>query len=203
MHRLRAGSKHSSSLRHGGRLVTDPVEDQCATQVPGFRSPTPQALDTSNVPQPPEQALTDLAGRRRFAGFLRMAGTLLDPDPERYDNSQFRGGRYRSYPRTPGEEYLNPLLREQEEKFYLARSGRSPSQLSLREPQASGSSSQTPKSDEMRHGRSYSGASQLLEVPRRNYRPMMQLVPRASGSGSGSGTPLDNTSPSPPQIKFS
>jgi hypothetical protein len=71
---------------------------------------------------------------------------------------------YRPYPRTPGEDHLNPNLPEHEEKFYQARSGHSRSEIPLGvsagEPQASGSA--TLRS----HARSGSGLSQFLEVPR-------------------------------------
>ena len=52
--------------------------------------------------------MTDIAGRRRVADLIRRAGTLLDPDPERYNNRVYSEGRYRTYPRTPGEDILNP-----------------------------------------------------------------------------------------------
>ena len=145
---------------------------------------SPDAPDAPDAPRPLENALTDLAGRRRFADFVRRAGSLLDPDPERFNNKAYQG-RYRTYPRTPGEEHLNPYLHEHEQKFYEARrAGHSRSQLSLvmpgspstREPQASGSGSHTPRPEGAHHGRSDSGGSQFLEVPWGHHRPLTSII---------------------------
>ena len=63
---------------------------------------------------------TDIAGRRRVADLIRRAGTLLDPDPERYNNSVYSEGRYRTYPRTPGEALLGPRPRHDPDDPYDA-----------------------------------------------------------------------------------
>ena len=134
-------------------MVASPVSDKDVQQGRLVGSPEQSSDDGSDTPPPPP-VTTDIAGRRRVADFIRRAGTLLDPDPERYNNSDFTQGRYRTYPRTPGEDILNPKLAEQETKFYLARAGPSRSQIDLVTPGsptgrdsnagASGSGSQTP-----------------------------------------------------------
>lgn len=158
-------------------------------------------------------AVQDIAGRRRVADFIRRAGSLLDPDPERFNNRDFREGRYRTYPRTPGEDLLNPKLSEHEKKFYAARrAGHSHSQLSLvipgspngKEPHASGSGSgsgsqtpagdsQIPKPDIAHHARSGSSGSQFLEVPRA-YHPA-SLTAIVTESTPASGLLLENVPP--------
>ena len=112
---------------------------------------------SSNDPDTPSTEITDIAGRRRFAEFIRRAGTILDPEPERYNNRVYTQGRYRTYPRTPGEDLLNPKLIEHERRFYQARAGHSRSQIDLVTPSgpygrdsyagASASGSQTPFGD--------------------------------------------------------
>ena len=137
---------------------------------------SPNRVVTSPSPiedQPPDPAATtDIAGRRRFAQIVRKASTLLDPDP---DPDPDREGRYRTYPRTPGEENFNPHLRKHEEKFYLAR-GAGPSQISLipgtPNVQASGSGSRTSRPD--------SGGSRFLEVPQDFHRSLILPVSDSS-----------------------
>ena len=131
----------------------------------------------TDIPQPPETAMQDVAGRRRFADLIRRAGTFLDPDPN------YVQGRYRTYPRIPGEDLLSPTLAAHENDFYGARrAGHSSSQISVIIPgssnpysganaDASGSqtpvaSSQTPRPDITHHARTGSSGSQFLEVPR-------------------------------------
>jgi hypothetical protein len=177
----KAEQKRASTLQYGEGLVTSPLEDRDG-RGRTFNSLPPESPD-SPTPQPATQ---DIAGRRRVADFIRRAGTLLDPDPERYNNRAYREGRYRTYPRTPGEDLLNPKLLEHEQRFYEARrAGHSHSKLSLvvpsspnlRDSQAIGSGSgsqtpaggsQTPKPEISHHHRSSSssGAGQFLEVPR-------------------------------------
>ena len=185
-------------------LVTSPIEDKEARER-CFTNFAPLSPDVPDAPQPPDPAVTtDIAGRRRFAQIVRKAGTLLDPDPERFNNRVFREGRYRTYPRTPGEENLNPDLRKHEEKFYLARGG-GPSQISLvpgtPNVQASGSGSQTPRPDTMpHHGRSDSGGSQLLGVPQTIHR---SLNPSLTVSTSQPAGLLFSSDSSTPQITIS
>ena len=132
--------------------VSSSAEDKEARER-RFSSFAPLSPDAPDTPQSP--VMTDPAGRLRFAQIIRKAGALLDPgldsDPEQFNNRVFREGRYRTYPRTPGEENLNPHLRKHEEQLYQAR-GAGPSQISLVSPgtpnaQASGSGSQTPRPD--------------------------------------------------------
>ena len=113
---------------------------------------------------------------------MRWPGAFLGVDLERDNGGVYSEWRYRAYPRTPGEDLLNPKLAEHENKFYLARAGPSRSQINLDSPDspngrdliASGSQtpvggSQTPHPDDMRHharhGSSGSSGSQFLEVP--------------------------------------
>jgi len=156
------------------RWVMSPEQDKGA-QERRFNSlapDAPQPPDVPNAPRQPENASDDIAGRRRVASVVRRFATLLDPDPDRFNNRDFREGRYSTYPRTPGEELLNPDLQHHEKRFNLARQ-RAPSQVllvipgssSAREPQASGSGSQTPRPDGAHHVRSDSGGSQSLGVP--------------------------------------
>jgi hypothetical protein len=181
-----------------------PIEDK-EDRERRFNNFAPLSLDVPDLPQPPDPAVTtDIAGRRRFAQMVRKAGTLLDPDPERFNNRVFREGRYRTYPRTPGEENLNPHLRKHEEKFYLAR-GAGPSQVSLipgtPNPQASGSGFQTPRVDSTaHHARSDSGGSQLLEVPQTIHRSLNLPPPGTASQPAGL---LFSSDSSTPQITIS
>ena len=109
-----------------------PVEDSNA-QERRFNSLALRSPDEPDTPQPPEMATKDIGGRRLFAHLVRRASSLLDPDPERYNNRVHREGLYRTYPRTPGEEHLNSNLGEYEERFYRAR-GQFRSQISLVTP---------------------------------------------------------------------
>jgi hypothetical protein len=138
--------------------------------------------DAPDAPQPPEPAIRDIGGRRLFADLVRKAGSLLDPDPDQYNNRVYREGRYRTYPRTPGEEYLNPYLREHEEKFYQARrAGQSRSQISLVIPGSPNN-----------HAHTGSGSSQFLEVPRAfHHSPPIITEPQPSS------LLLDNAPPTP------
>ena len=183
-------------------FVTSPIEDN-------------DAQDRGSIGTPPP-ATQDIAGRRRVADFIRKAGTLLDPDPERYNNRVYTQGRYRTYPRTPGEDLLNPKLYEQEKKFYEARrAGHSRSQISLIIPNTpnerdaqpyastSGSGSQTPvggSPPHMSHHRTGSSGSQFLEVPRA-FPPLSSFVTNTNVTES---TPQQSSSPQlenvPPRI---
>ena len=112
-------------------MVASPVSDK---DVQGRLVGSPQQSSDGSATPPPPRETTDIAGRRRVADLLRRAGTLLDPDPERYNNSDYTQGRYGTYPRTPGEDLLNPKLAEHEKQFYLARAGPSRSQIDLVTP---------------------------------------------------------------------
>jgi hypothetical protein len=223
--RERASRRHgtSPSPYNGDPLVMSPADDKGGRgSCFGTMPPSPAVPDGSPSPeQPPNE--TDFAGRLWFANVLTRAGTLFDPDPERYNNRLYREGRYRTYPRTPGEEHLNPYLREHEEKFYQARSGHSRSQLSLdasaREPQASGSVTpiSRPPAAYPGHARSDSGGSQFLEVPRALHRapPISLLIlehmppeptspePMSPERVQQSSSLLLIGTPTPPQITIS
>lgn len=190
-----------------------PPEDRDA-QERRFNNIAPQSPDALDTPQAPMTVVQDIAGRRRVADFIRRAGTLLDPDPERFNNRVYREGRYRTYPRTPGEDLLNPKLSEHEKRFYAARrAGHSHSQLSLvipsspngKEPHASGSGSgsQTPaggsQTPSAHHARAGSSGSQFLEVPRAYPHPasLTAIVTTATATESTptSGLLLENVTP--------
>ena len=127
----------------------------------------------TDIPQPPEMVMQDIAGRRRFADLIRRAGALLDPDPERYNNRNYLQGRYRSHPLTTPEDLF----------YEDHRGGGGSSQIPLsipggsngRDPHAGASSSnsqtpvgssQTPRPDITHHAGTGSSGSQFLEVPR-------------------------------------
>lgn len=187
----RLRTEQQTSLQVEARLVMSPEEDKGA-QGRRFNDLPPLSPDTPDAPQQLETALRDIAGRRRFADIVRRAGSLLDPDPDRYNNKEFRGGRYRSYPRTPGEEHLNPYLREHEQRFYQARAAPR-SQVSLiipgspnaGGPSASGSGSQTPRPDGAQHVRSDSGGSQFLEIPRAHHRGLTTVISESNLQPTG------------------
>lgn len=196
-------AKQQACLQVDAQLVMSPEEDK-AGQDRRFNALPPMSPDSANGPQQLENALTDIAGRRRFADIVRRAGSVLDPDPDRYNNKAFRGGRYRTYPRTPGEENLNPYLREHEQRFYQARAAPR-SQVSLVIPgspgaggaqpsgSGSGSGSQTPRPDGAHHMRTGSGSSQFLEVPQAYPRTLTSVI--SESNSQPTSLLLDNVPP--------
>jgi len=127
------------------------------------------------------------------------AGTsFVDPDPERYNNRIFREGRYRTYPRTPGEDLLNPKLSEHEKRFYEARrASPSHSRLSLVPPDSPGR-----ETDYAHHPRTTSYGSQFLEVPRPIHHTIVTnpTITEPTPPQPSSGLLLENVSP--PQIRI-
>ena len=69
--------------------------------------------DPDPLPSPPETR--GIGGRRLVAGLIRRAGTLLDPDSERYNNNDDLQKRYRrpsGFLKDPLKDPLEDLLED-------------------------------------------------------------------------------------------